>query len=424
MKLHKLQTDPVVRDVIAKLADRGFEAWIVGGAVRDLMLGIAPKDYDIATSAKPEEVKQVFGRQARIIGRRFRLVHVHAGNNIYEVSTFRREPTLEERSTRETDDGVMIWNDNQWGNREQDATRRDFTVNAMFYNPLGNGELYDPHHGADDIRDRVVRMVGDPSVRLAEDPVRILRALKLVAHFGFALEPRMEAVLHELAPKVALSSKARLFEELLKVLGKPCALKMFEICRRYGVLPHFWPNLDQIWDRAEGKMLRGLLGMRDERMAAGVYAKSQTMGLATVALGPVAPQLRELAGAAAPLWLPAPELSRCCQHAIRTLFDPYAVPRYLQARVRDTLLLLPAFLETGPDDFVVRQPQYRYARELFSMVARLQGWDLASLENWPPPAEFIPYQGEARRGGNSRRRFRPRRRGTPPSRHHSSPPTE
>ncbi len=421
MNLRKLHTDSAVNELVSRLAGQNHEAWIVGGAVRDLMLGIQPKDYDLATSATPEQVRQVFGRQARIIGRRFRLVHVTLSGNMYEVSTFRRQPTMEERSTREGDDGVMIWNDNQWGTREQDATRRDFTVNAMFYTPQNGGELYDPHHGSADIAAKVVRVIGDPMVRLAEDPVRIIRALKLVAYFGFTLEPSVERAVIELAPRVGLSSNARLFEELLKILGKPYALKMFEACRHYGVLRYFWKNLDAIWDHPEGKLMRGLLRQRDERASAGIYAKSQTMGLATVALAPVAPRLRELSGAASPLWLPAPELSTCCQAAVRHFFEPYTMPRFLHARVRDTLLLLPAFLETSPDDFVVRHPQYRYARELFLMFATHQGWNLAEVEKWPAPPDRVWHEGDARRGA-ARPRFRGGRGRAPGSGRRREPP--
>ncbi|MFA4943290.1 MAG: hypothetical protein WC789_01140 [Lentisphaeria bacterium] len=412
MVLQRLKSDPPVTEIISRLAGHGYEGWIVGGAVRDLLLGIQPKDYDIATSATPEEVKKVFGRQSRIIGRRFRLVHVILNGNTYEVCTFRRDPTPGERSTRDGDDGVMIWNDNVYGTRVQDASRRDFTVNAMFFNPLGEGELYDPHRGEADIRNRVVRAIGDPAVRLAEDPVRIIRALKLVAHFDFTLEPALEQAIHEQAPKLALSSTARLFEELLKVLGKPCALKMFELCRRFGVLAAFFPRVDACWETADGHLLRQLLSIRDRRLAAGVYAKSQTMGLATVALAPVASALRQLSGAAAPLWLPAPEMASCARDTLRRLFEPYAMPRFLQARVRDTLMLLPAFLEPGPDDFVVRHPQYRYARELFSMFAEHHGWDAAELEQWPAPPRFVAYTGEAARGGGGGDRSRrPRYRG-------------
>ena len=133
-----------MRSIIGQLVDGGFEAYIVGGAVRDLLMGLEPKDYDIATAASPEDIRRVFGRrQSRIIGRRFRLVHVYAGSEIYEISTFRREPSAGERRERLNDDGVMIWRDNEYGTLEQDAERRDLTVNALYYDPVGERGIID-----------------------------------------------------------------------------------------------------------------------------------------------------------------------------------------------------------------------------------------------------------------------------------------
>mgnify|MGYP006301576199 FL=1 len=139
----RFTVDPAVESILARLQENGFEAYIVGGAVRDLFFGRTPKDYDIATSATPQDIKRIFGKRARVIGRRFRLVHVYRGRTFYEISTFRREPTAEERSSRTDDDGVMLWRDNQYGSLEQDAWRRDFTVNALFYTPLDGSELVD-----------------------------------------------------------------------------------------------------------------------------------------------------------------------------------------------------------------------------------------------------------------------------------------
>ncbi|MFA5205150.1 MAG: hypothetical protein WC708_12185, partial [Lentisphaeria bacterium] len=199
----RLPIEPSVTEVIQRLQQDGHEAYIVGGAVRDLLLEIVPKDYDIATSARPEQVKKIFGRRAIIIGRRFRLVHVFGGGHTFEVSTFRREPTVEERSTRVTDDGVMIWDDNQWGTHEQDAERRDFTVNAMYYDPI-RSQIVDPVGGVGDLRAGTVRAIGDAARRLAEDPVRMLRAIKLVAQYGLRPEESLDRALHEGAPRITL----------------------------------------------------------------------------------------------------------------------------------------------------------------------------------------------------------------------------
>ncbi len=406
MKLDGQKIEPVVRDLVARLVEHGHETLIVGGAVRDLLLGITPKDYDIATAATPEEVKRVFGRQSRIIGRRFRLVHVMLGGHLFEVSTFRRQPTADERSTRDGDDGVMLWSDNEYGTRDEDAVRRDFTVNAMYYDPLKD-EIIDTVGGLADIKAKVVRMIGDPEVRLAEDPVRLLRALKLVALFDFKLEPALAAAIRKLAPSIALSSKSRCFEELLKILAKPCATKTFAVCQEYGVLEHFWPNLAAGWNSPAGKLMRNLLQMRDERVAAGVYAKSQTLGLATLALAFVGPSLRQGDEAPGPLWATSREASLRCREALRIFFEPYPVPKFLQIRTREVLMLMPSFFHPEPQHHVVTHPQYRYARELFHHLARLQGWDVGQFAHWPEPSpEFSrrsnhPDQPGAR-GGNRR----------------------
>ena len=159
--------------VITRLHDAGFEAFLVGGAVRDLILDIEPKDYDIATNATPEEIRGVFGRRSRIIGRRFRLAHVYMDRRVFEVSTFRREPTMEERKGRKTDDGLIVWRDNEFGTVEQDARRRDFTVNAIYYDPQNTAHQFtDFVDGLADMEAKLVRTIGKADIRMAEDPVR------------------------------------------------------------------------------------------------------------------------------------------------------------------------------------------------------------------------------------------------------------
>ena len=184
----KPKIEKYVTDIVAALQNAGYEAYIVGGAVRDFLLDRQPKDYDISTSATPEEVKKVFKKQrCMIIGRRFRLVHLYHGKEILEISTFRKKPEHNAPAPEK-----MNFRDNEFGTVQEDAQRRDFTVNALFYDPV-NDRIYDyTGHGLDDIRDGIVRIIGDPVTRLEEDPVRILRALKLVGQYGFRMEPETE----------------------------------------------------------------------------------------------------------------------------------------------------------------------------------------------------------------------------------------
>ena len=208
-----LQVAPYITDIIARLQEAGYETYVVGGAIRDLMLGREPKDYDISTSATPEQVKDVFGRRrARIIGRRFKLVHLYQGMEIIEISTFRKMP---EKSTKVPaklkDQPVpenMIFHDNEFGTSEEDAWRRDFTVNALFYDPVSHKLIDHTKSGLDDINNGIVRAIGDASLRFEEDPVRMLRALKLVGQYGFKLCPETEASLRECLPLITHAANA------------------------------------------------------------------------------------------------------------------------------------------------------------------------------------------------------------------------
>jgi len=376
-----LSVTPAVKGVLARLQDAGHQAYIVGGAVRDLLLDRVPKDYDIATSATPEEVRHVFGRAARLIGRRFRLAHVYCGRTCYEVSTFRREPSPEERKTRATDDGVMIWQDNQFGTLEQDARRRDFTVNAIYYNPLREPHFRDDCGGIPDLRAGLVRAIGDPGLRLAEDPVRVLRALKLVAEYGFRLDSSLATPVREQAPALSRSSPARLYEELLKIARKPYCAETFAACRQYGLLQHFLPAMDRLWDGSAGELLRRLLAERDRRLGGGEYSHSRALALATAAFAPA-----WLAMGAPPggLWEHNEGIEKTLRESVRKSYSPLPVPRVLTARARDILLLLPRFRQPAAKRRLLRHPEYRYARELYSLLSAIHGWDAAALADWPP----------------------------------------
>ena len=203
--------DPHGIEVVEGLHAAGFEAYLVGGCVRDLLLGHEPKDFDVATNATPEEVKETF-RRARLVGRRFRIAHVRFGRNIIEVSTFRRG----ESDGIETDSDGMILRDNQYGTLEQDAFRRDFTVNALYYDPT-DGRLIDYVDGMGDLKRQNLAFIGDTAVRIAEDPVRALRALRFHAKLGFELSSEIRDALEDAASRLTSVPPARLFEEFNKM---------------------------------------------------------------------------------------------------------------------------------------------------------------------------------------------------------------
>ena len=227
---------PAAHRVTDGLQAAGYAAFVVGGAVRDLLLNRHPKDFDIATDATPEEVRRVF-RRSRIIGRRFRLVHVLFGEETVETSTFRRKIESEEA---ETDEHGRLLRDNEFGDQEQDAARRDFTANALFYDPSSQ-EIYDYHNGYADICSYTLRMIGDPAVRYREDPVRMLRAVRLSAKLGMKLEAATAAPIAKMKDLLSNVPQARLLDEMLKLLlsghALECVKKLRSMDLHHGMLP-------------------------------------------------------------------------------------------------------------------------------------------------------------------------------------------
>lgn len=225
--------------VLYRLNEAGFDAYLVGGAVRDLLLGRQPKDFDVATNATPEEVRQLF-RNCRLIGRRFRLAHVVFGPEIIEVATFRAGDD-DGSGDREMENGRLV-RDNVYGTIEEDAVRRDFTANALYY-AVSDFTVRDYVGGFDDVGARVLRLIGDPESRYREDPVRMLRAVRLAAKLDFTIEAASAEPIARLAPLLAEASNARLFDESLKLFLAGHAERGFELLERYGLLEHFLPDV-------------------------------------------------------------------------------------------------------------------------------------------------------------------------------------
>ena len=217
----------------------GFEAYLVGGCVRDLLLGRRPKDFDVATSAHPRQIKKLF-HNGRIIGKRFRLVHVAFEGQIVETATFRRAP-----QRGEGDDGdLLIVDDNEFGSAGEDALRRDFTINALFLDP-NRDELIDYVGGLDDLEAGVLRTIGEPRVRMAEDPVRILRAIKFATRLGFRIDDDTWDAMCSNARELERSAKPRVIEEILRLLRSGTALGAFRMMRACGALRVILPHIDE-----------------------------------------------------------------------------------------------------------------------------------------------------------------------------------
>ena len=235
------QLCPHATEVVRRLQDEGYEAYIVGGSVRDLLLGKVPKDYDVATDAIPEEVKTVFPR-CRLIGRRFRLAHVRLGGTLIEVATF-RGPQLNDDDDHMHDNGRIL-RDNVWGSLEEDAVRRDFTINALFLDPV-SGDIQDFVGGYKDLSDRKLRLIGDAQTRYREDPVRLLRAARFVAKLGVELGEQTASPIAEMAPFLEDIPPARLFEEVCKLFMTGHAARTLEALQRFGLTRFLFPVLER-----------------------------------------------------------------------------------------------------------------------------------------------------------------------------------
>jgi poly(A) polymerase len=235
--------------VLSRLQRNGFEAYLVGGCVRDLLLGRRPKDFDVATAAHPRQIKRLF-RNGRIIGRRFRLVHVVYGPHVVETATFRREPPSPENSGDDEHEDLLITEDNVYGTAAEDARRRDFTVNALFYDP-NRGVILDYVAGLPDIEAGILRTIGDPPVRFAEDPVRILRAIKFATRLGFRIEEDTWKAMGTHAHELARSAAPRVAEEILRLLRSGTALGAFRMLRACGALSTLFPELDAFLGRRD-----------------------------------------------------------------------------------------------------------------------------------------------------------------------------
>ena len=282
--------DDRAMDVVRTLKDAGYEAFIVGGAVRDLLVGLRPKDFDVATDATPEQVKALF-RRAFIIGRRFRIVHVVYGrgreHEVIEVSTFRahldssqaEQVGGNERTSKSelagmkhaVDSSGRVLRDNVWGSMEHDAARRDFTINAMYYDPETQ-IVVDYHNGIRDAKKRVLRMIGEPAMRYREDPVRIIRAVRFAAKLsalGFKFEDKTAAPLREMRGLLADVPQSRLFDEMLKLLQTGHALASIEQLKKLGLGTGIYPLLDVVVETAHEPFLKLALQDTDRRVGEG-----------------------------------------------------------------------------------------------------------------------------------------------------------
>jgi len=283
--------DEYALKVLYRLHKAGYRAMLVGGGVRDLLLGHAPKDFDVATDAHPEEVKKLFSN-SRLIGRRFRLAHVFFGREIIEVATF-RSSQQDEDDDREHSEGGRILRDNVYGQLDDDVWRRDFTVNALYYD-IADFSIVDYTSGMEDVKNKVLRLIGDPETRYREDPVRMLRAIRFAAKLGFTIHPDSEEPIYKLGYLLADIPPARLFDEVLKLFHSGKAIVCMKLLRKYDLFQYLFKQTDN-------RLKQG-----DENFERFIYLSLQSTDERINQDKPVTPAFLF----AAMLWQPVSELSK------------------------------------------------------------------------------------------------------------------
>ena len=409
---HGLQAgaiSPAAAKVCAVLRDAGFAAYVVGGAVRDLLLGIAPKDFDIATDARPEEVKPLF-RRALIIGRRFRLVHVMIGGETVEVSTFRSA----DPDTSEKDEHGRVLRDNVFGTQEEDARRRDFTVNALYFDPASE-EVVDFHGGLADLKKRVLRVIGDPETRYREDPVRMLRAVRLAAKLGLTLDAATRRPIAEMGPLMERVPPARLFDEMLKLLLSGHASACLRQLREVGLHQGLLPLLDVILEQPLGERFVTLaLAQTDERVLA-ERPVSPAFLFAALLWHEVlaASKARQARGERA-----IPALEAAMDEVLEVQCDKLAITRKLTATMREVWSMQPRFEgRSGSRAYrLLEHPRFRMAYDFLALraasgevPAELEAWWRAfqSADSESRKAMLLPDTGPRKRRRRRRGRGRP-----------------
>jgi poly(A) polymerase len=405
MEIRLEQIDADALRVVQRLRRYQHRAYLVGGCVRDLLLGRKPKDWDVATSATPNEIRRCF-RNCRIIGRRFRLAHVFFGRKIIETATFRANPRPAEDEPSEAgaeakDNDLLIRHDNVFGTEEEDALRRDFTINGLFFD-VENIKVIDHVNGLPDLDARLVRTIGDPDIRFREDPVRILRAVKFAARCDLAIEPETYRLMMEHKAELAKCAQARVTEEFYRLLRAGAARRSFELLIETGLLEFLLPELAQAWnnDPEEPETKRRIelfwayLRALDESIVARGEPPSDAMILAMLLL----PPLRE---ALSPDAAPTHNMAQIVGESVQPILDRLKASRRDSELCRQILLtlryLLPSSHPTRQRGRLANRPYYQDAVWLSTIVAKAEGLEQPAMANAPAveePAEAAALDAE------------------------------
>jgi poly(A) polymerase len=394
----------------------------VGGCVRDQLLGREPKDFDVATDAHPEQVRELF-RNCRLIGRRFRLAHVRFRDEIIEVATFRGVASPPDEVEEEDDEAASdvsettrVTDDNVYGTIEEDALRRDFTVNALYYN-IEDFSVVDYAGGMADLKDGMLRLIGDPEQRYREDPVRMLRAVRFAAKLGFRIHPDSEAPIFELAPLLADIPPARLFEEVLKLFQGGCALETYEQLRHYGLFAYLFPQTEESLEHEEGgfplTFVARALRNTDERVNGGLPVTPAFL-FAALLWEP----LRERSALLQANGSPRMEaLQRASDEVIGEQIQSIAFPRRFSVQAREIWSLQPRLEERRPKQIrsLLDHPRFRAAYDFLVLRSEAGEGGEEAADWWTRYQESDEtgrgsMAGEEGENARGRRGRKPRRR--------------
>ena len=375
---------------VETLQEHGYKAYVVGGAVRDLLAGIKPKDFDVATDATPEQVRQCF-RRSRIIGRRFQIVHVMMGQETIEVTTFRGHHGQQDSHRAHTDDQGRVLRDNVFGSQKDDAARRDFTVNALYYDPVAE-TVVDYHHGLADLKLRTLRMIGDPATRYREDPVRMLRAVRLAAKLDFSIEPATRRPIGELAELVGNIPPSRLFDEMLKLLTSGQAVKCVQQLRAEGLHHGLLPMLDVILEQPLGERFVMLALDNTDRRVRDGKPISPGFLFATLLWHEVLAKWEAIkAGGERPI----PALFQAMDEVLDVQAEKLAITRRVAGDIKDIWSVQPRFEQrSGKRPYaLLEQPRFKASLDFLLLRAESGEVDAELAEWW---SDFLDADGETR----------------------------
>ena len=427
--ISRADISPNALKVLYRLKEAGYQGFLVGGAVRDLLLGLRPKDFDVATDALPEEVRRLF-RNCRLIGRRFRLAHVFFGNEIIEVATFRAAAAPEREDAEDLDaeggsdagteggaDGAesrvdepaefsppadsehrafdtrgRILRDNIYGTIEEDVWRRDFAANGLYYN-IEDFSIWDFVDGVNDVKARRLTMIGDPETRYREDPVRMLRAVRFAAKLDFSIEPNTEAPIKRLAYMLDGVPPARLFDEVLKLFLSGFGEKAYELLQRYGLFEHLFPQSAAAFAMPPYAYAADMLKMGLENTDARIAADKPVTPIFLFAVLLWSAVLRELNERQAG---PTPDIAllmQACDSVLRTQQSRVSIPRRFSIPMRELLMLQPRFnRRSGVKSLsLLQHPRFRAAYDFLLLRAQAGVAD-PELAKWWTDIQVLPQE--------------------------------